>query len=279
MSGTQKIVSRQVGLEIGYICGKYFLKLDNLHYGYWYDGLKLDIANLHLAQEAYTKFILSNIPAGVKTVLDVGCGTGQVAKKLLEAGYKVNCVSPDPYLTKCANERLEGKVKIFETPYEKLETQDRYDMTLFSESFQYIKVEQAVAKCNEILNPGGYILICDFFRRDESKSGMSGGHNLTKFYKSMEDSPFKKITDIDITEQTAPNMDLMEDVMQNVVKPSSLAAQRFLESRHPLIVKAVMWWYRKKIEKTEKKYFSGERTAATFKKYKSYRLMVFKKNP
>lgn len=279
MSKNKKIVSRQVGLEIGYICGKYFLKLDHLHYGYWYNGLKLDISNLYLAQEAYTKFLLSNIPDTVKTILDVGCGTGQVAKSLIDKGYKVDCVSPDPYLTKCAKERLEGKITIFECPYEELQTQNRYDMTLFSESFQYINIERAIAKCTEVLNPGGHVLISDIFRNEtKDKGGISGGHSLLKFYDFMGKSVFSKIKDVDITAQTAPNMDLMYDVMQNVVKPCSEAAHRFLQSRNPLIVKIIMWWYKEKLKKVNQKYFSDQRTAEKFKKYKSYRLMLYKKN-
>lgn len=278
MDKTEKIVSRQVGLEIGYICGKYFLKLDHLHYGYWSNGLELDVANLHLAQDAYMNFIISHIPKDIKTILDVGCGTGQVAKCLLDEGYEVDCVSPDPYLSNCARERLGDKSHIFECPYEEFQTTNRYDMTLFCESFQYIDVEQAIAKSVEVLNKGGYILICDIFRREtKDKGGISGGHNFNKFNEIMARSPFRKITDIDITEQTAPNMDLMNDVMQNVVSPCSEAAYRFFDSRHPLILKIILWWYSKKIEKAKLKYFSGQRNAETFKKYKSYKLMLFRK--
>ncbi|MDP6433472.1 MAG: hypothetical protein QGI15_04035, partial [Candidatus Scalindua sp.] len=72
--------------EVGSICGKYFLKLDHLHYGYWTGDMEVDVANLHLAQDEYAKFVISHIPDGVKTILDVGCGTGQIAKELLDMG-------------------------------------------------------------------------------------------------------------------------------------------------------------------------------------------------
>ena len=72
---SKKEVSREIGLEISYLFGKYFLKLEHLHYGYWKEGLAVDIGNLRIAQDVYAKFIISHIPSGVKTILDVGCGT------------------------------------------------------------------------------------------------------------------------------------------------------------------------------------------------------------
>jgi SAM-dependent methyltransferase len=275
---TRKAVSRQVGLEIGHICGKYFLKLDHLHYGYWTDHISLDVANLHLAQEQYARFVISHIPDGVKTILDIGCGTGHIAKHLIDMGYKVDCVCPDPYLRERAGELLRDKSRIFGCPYEELETENRYDMALFCESFQYIDEIKAISNSDKILSDGGYMLICDIFRKTVgNESTMSGGHNLDRFYDRIAEVPFQKIEDLDITEQTAPNMDLMDDVMQNVVKPSAEAALRFFQCRNPHILKFLRWKYRKKFEKVERKYFSGERTGETFKKYKSYRLMLYKK--
>ncbi len=47
-----------------------FLKLNHLHYGYWTDGLKVDIANVHIAQENYANFLISHIPKSAKKILD-----------------------------------------------------------------------------------------------------------------------------------------------------------------------------------------------------------------
>ena len=69
------ITSRDLGLEFAAICGKHFLGLEHLHYGYWPEGLPVSINNLRTAQENYTSFLLSQIPAGVRTILDVGCGS------------------------------------------------------------------------------------------------------------------------------------------------------------------------------------------------------------
>jgi SAM-dependent methyltransferase len=275
---SKKEVSREIGLEVGSLYGKYFLKLDHLHYGYWNGGIELDITNLHKAQDKYAQLVLSHIPDGVKTILDVGCGTGQISKMLIDAGYSVDCVSPSDYMNKHIRALLGDKSHIFECPYEEIETTNRYDMVWFCESFQYIDLEKALSNTSRLLNPGGYLFICDIFRRDiKTKSIMGGGHNINKFHQLIEQSPFRLIKNKDITEQTAPNMDLMNDVLLNVIKPSIDAGMRLSESRYPLIVKFLKWKYRKKSDKLNKKYFSGGRSGEDFIRCKTYQLFVYQK--
>lgn len=279
MKDTKKEISREVGLEVTSIFGKYFIQLDHLHYGYWPDNLKVNAANLHIAQEEYVKFITSHIPAGVKTILDVGCGTGQIAKTLLDMGYKVDCVSPSPFLKKSASELLGDKSRIFECFYEDLQTDERYDMIMFCESFQYIKLEKALSKTDSLLNNGGHLFICDFFRIDvQSKPFMGGGHKLPKFYNLVSASAFKLIEKVDITKETAPNMDLLKDVLENVIAPSIDAGLRFVNSRFPIILKFIKWKYREKIQKFENKYLTGNITGENFKRDKRYLFLLYKKD-
>ena len=275
----QKEISRDVGLEVGSILGKYFLKLDHLHYGYWSNNLEVDITNLHIAQDEYTKLILSYIPDGVKSILDVGCGTGHIDKILLDNGYIVDCVSPSAYMNKHISELLGDKSHIYECTYEELQTDKKYDMVMFCESFQYIDMEKSFSNTSKFLTNNGYMLICDIFRRDvESKGKMGGGYNIDKFNSMIENAPFKLIESLDITNETAPNMDLMNDVLINVVQPMIKAGVRLSESRHALVVKILKWKYKKKINKLHNKYFSGDRSGDDFKKFKIYQLLLFQKN-
>jgi len=267
-----------LGLGIGSICGKYFLKLNHLHYGYWTGDIEVDIANLHQAQDQYAKFVISHIPDGVRTILDVGCGTGQIARKLLDMGYEVDCVSPSPFLKARAAELLGNSSHIFECLYENLQTANRYDLVLFCESLQYIDMQQALSNTDKFLSRAGYLLICDLFRKDiKGKDVMGGGHKLTEFYDLIEKSPFRLIENLDITEQTAPNLDLLNDALENVVRPVLNDCIHLLESRHRIALKLLRWKYRKKINKLHKKYFEGGRTGKDFKKYRSYRLFLYKK--
>jgi len=280
MSKGKTIVSRDIGLEIASICSQYFLKSPHLHYGYWPGNLKVDIDNLRTAQEHYAKFLVSHIPDGIKRILDVGCGSGQIARMLVEMGYQVDCVSPSTYLSKQARQLLGGNSRIFECLYEELQTDNRYDLILFSESFQYIRPEEAIKKTFSLLNEGGYILICDFFKRDTpGSSPLPGGHPLSKFYDVVSGYPLDLVKDLDITEQTAPTLDLVNDMLNEVVKPTVELGQQLLDDRLPVVSKCLRFLYRKKINRINKKYFSGVKTAENFKKFKSYRLLLYRKRP
>jgi len=278
MRKDKKEVSREIGLEIGSICGKYFLKLDHLHYGYWTDGLEVDISNVHIAQENYTDFLISHIPESAKNILDVGCGTGQIARKLIVMGYKVDCVSSSHFFAGQVRELLGNSSHIFECSYEQLQTENRYDVILFSESFQYIDIEEGIRKTVNFLNPDGYLLICDFFRKKSlGKSNISGGHPLEMFHNIVSEYPLRLIKDLDITEETSPSIDVLNDTFTKAVHPTVILTQQLLENRYPFASKVIKWAYRKKISKIDKKYFNGEKTGENFKKFKSYRLLLYKK--
>jgi SAM-dependent methyltransferase len=277
MNRQGKLSSRDLGLELASVCGRHFLKLEHLHYGFWPDGLQVDIANLRTAQDNYTDFLVSHIPDGVETILDVGCGTGGTAKRLVDLGYKVDCVSPSPFLAGKVRSILPDS-KIFECPYEMLQTNAKYDLIMFSESFQYINIEKSLQQTSALLNSDGYLLICDVFKKDiTAKNVMGGGHKLAKFYHLIADFPFCSVTDLDITDQTAPSLDILDDAMKNVVAPLIDSGLGFLSARYPFTLKLLRWKYKKQINKVYEKYCNGRRTSDDFKKFKTYKLLLFKK--
>ncbi|MCD4831731.1 MAG: class I SAM-dependent methyltransferase [Anaerohalosphaeraceae bacterium] len=273
----KKTVSREVSLEISAICGKHFLNLDHLHYGYWKE-LEPKLINLAQAQINYAEFLASNIPAGIKIILDVGCGMGHMAKFLIEKGYEVDCVSPSHFLAKKAKELLNEKTNIYECFFEELDTEKKYDLVMFSESFQYIKPEESLPKAHKLLNADGNILICDVFKKPiESRNPLPGGFQLERVYAAAKNCGLKLETELDITDATAANIDIEHQFFAEVAQPVMGLVEKLIESRHPLILKLVKWKFRKKAAKIEKKYFSGERTGENFKKFKTYRLMLYKR--
>jgi len=274
-----KKLSREIGLEIGSLFGRHFLKIKHLHYGYWPSDLEVDITNLYIAQDKYIEFLISNIPQNVKNILDVGCGSGQNAKRLIEAGYNVDCVSPSPVLAQNTRDAIGSEHTVYVSYYEELATDKKYDMIMFSESFQYMNMEEAIKKNQELLNKNGCLLICDIFKNDvEGKCTLSGGHRFSDFNEVIASSPFVLEKEIDITDKTAPTIDLEHKMFMEVGLPAWDLFDQLMDSRYPLMAKFLRWKYKKKIGRLRKKYFDGQRTGANFRKFKSYKLLVYKMN-
>ena len=215
-----KIETKELGLLAGLVFGKYFFGTKDLHFGYWTEDLEVNRNNFARAQENHSDFVMSHVPENTKTILDVGCGAGTLAAKLLNKGFSVDCVSPSPALTEYALEVLGNRSTIFKCQFEEMESDKSYDTLLFSESFQYIELSRAFRQSLNFLKEGGYLLICDFFRTDAVLKGpIGGGHLLSRFYDIISQYPFEPVKDIDITKQTAPNLDLFDEMLNSVGLP------------------------------------------------------------
>ncbi len=287
MTSPHKVELKDIGLDIGLAFAKHFYKTDYLHYGYWTDGLKVEPANVLQAQENYARLLLDHIPEGVSSMLDVGCGSGKFAEQLVERGYEVQAVSPSPHLSGLARDRLGSRVLIHECRFEDLRGKKRYDLILFSESFQYLLLEEAFAQMKRFLKPEGWVLICDFFKRDEApqnnppfqpgeKSPISGGHAIGRFLQYVETQPFSLVKERDITAETAPSLDLMRDLMLEVVVPTWNAVAYYARQNYPKFSTAFSWLFRRKIEQAHRKYLSGNTNGEKFNRFKTYRLFLYK---
>ena len=268
--------SRELGLDLALILARYLCKTDHLHYGYWSSDMSIELANLKEAQERYTDLLVSHIPEGVESILEVGIGSGALTHRLIQAGYRVDCVSPSPYLTARARELLGDGPQIFECRYEDLQTPNRYDLILFSESFQYVRLDKAISISEAHVCPEGYVLISDFFRKETTEDGpIKGGHRLHEMHRLLETCTLRLMTDRDITDQTAPNLDLLNDFSQRVIVPVKERLFGFLAQKYPLPYRALYGMLRKHLRHAETKYLSGQRNGAAFRKYKTYRVLLF----
>ena len=277
---TAKVDSKEVGLGIGLILSKTFLDTEYLHYGFFDNGLQPEIRNLAAAQVRYAEFLKSHIPAGTKTILDVGCGSGRFALELKKAGYEVECVSPGTVLTEHASALLGPQVRLHNCRFEDLTTDRTFDLVLFSESFQYIPVELSLGGALQRLNPRGHILICDFFKTDpERQSLLGGGHDLELYRTVAARFPLDLVKEQDITAETAPTIDVVNRLSTDAILPIYQLGFRLLDDRYPWVARFVKWKYQKKIAKLENKHFSGKRTGENFRKYKKYLLQLYRVRP
>lgn len=269
--------SPEFGLALGLVVGRFALDMHDLHYGYWTPDLALTPQNLPVAQARYTDKLMADIPEGVRTILDVGCGAGNTAKKLLDRGYDVVCLSPNAWLNDEAQKAVGHRATVHLSRFEDFTLDRKFDLILFSESFLFMKAEVALAKAESMLNPGGYILISDIFRvPSDEKSPIGGGQDIRRYQSMMAASKFTMVKDIDMTEQIAPTFDLLNLAYQQAIQPAYALILARLEASNPKIMKFVRWKWRKKFARLEEKHFTGKRTGAHFRQHKSYRRTLYR---
>ena len=194
-------------------------------------------------------------------------------------GYRVDCVSPGSYQAERVREQLGEAGTIYPCFFEKLQTPEKYDLIVFSESFHYVDLDLLFEKLPTLLNPSGRILICDFFKIEApGRCAIRGGHWLTRFLGKVETGRFTCEKDVDITARTAPSIDLLGAAYVEVVGPVRELCLRYVQSSYPRLSK--MAWsimqrlYRKKLRKFNRKLEPGVVNAKRFAEHKSYRLFV-----
>ncbi|PIG93839.1 class I SAM-dependent methyltransferase [Gloeocapsopsis sp. IPPAS B-1203] len=198
----------------------YYIGLTNssyLHYGYWEPlpekGEELTLTRLRAAQEAYAAKLISFIPEGIKTVLDVGCGIGGNAAYLCDRGFIVEGLAPDALQQERFIKNTNNQVPFYLTRFEDFHTSHFYDLVLFSESSQYIAVEDLAQGAVRLLSNGGYLLLADMMRSNaEYREGIfSNCHVASELHAALIQAGFKLIKSEDISTQVAPTIDLCVD--------------------------------------------------------------------
>lgn len=271
---------QHLGLSAGFIAGRHFLGLTDLHFGYWSDRLTPCIHNLKAAQEEYSAFVLEHIPVNATRLLDVGSGAGGFARRLLsQSGRRVDCVSPCQSLNGEAQQVLGNHGRMFECRYEDLDVDaSTYDAVVFCESFQYVNMKVSLHQAARHLRIGGTLLICDFFRKPvEGKSPIGGGHKFDVFWDTISQHPFVLLDQIDITERTAPTFDVINQVFDQVLRPIWTETHEALVATHPVWTRLLGLCFGTRIEKAKGKYFKGVRTSKSFKTFKTYQLLRFQR--
>lgn len=289
MARKDKMSSRELGL----LLAQQLLDVQDLHYGLWDEGMVLSLANLATAQQRYSDLLLETA-AGVPgrqdalRVLDVGCGTGHLAEQMLGRGWHVTAVSPSRVLADMARQRLAGyptdQARLCEARFEDLGASlGPFDLVLFSESFQYIPLTELFARLPGLLTPAGHVLVCDFFKTAAHGDGQpgdrsfGGGHVLSEFYRQLAAAPFRLLRDDDLTTRVSPTIELLDDWLSNRLAPAGKTLDSYLLGNYPRLTRLFSWLFRRRLERLNYKYLSGNRSRTVFEKYKSYRLLLLQK--
>lgn len=245
-----------------------------VHYGYFPDGVPeiLSAQALGAAQMAYFERLVAaigTVPGGVRSVLDVGSGTGANARALIERGYAVACVSPSLRMNEMARAKLPEGTVVVDATFEDFDRPERYDICLFAESFHYIDLEAALAKAALLADKG--LVIFDYFRRPgyAHDDGTRGTH--AAFLEAAgRQGVFRVLSDADMTAAITPTFVIHEYLKNEKIAPFVGRFREEVRRSHPWRA----WALEKVLGRTLDKL--GRRTdrAAMFAREHEYRLIV-----
>jgi SAM-dependent methyltransferase len=99
----------------------------------------------------------------------------------------------------------------------------KFDLVLFMESFGYIRnMDATLAKAASLLNPGGYILIIDFFAKKKDKKDLfsKNFHHRDEFVTAFGANPeLEVVLRRDITANTLPTIRFCNAMIFDYVLP------------------------------------------------------------
>ncbi len=111
---------------------------------------------------AYLHGLWADDPLGVRTVLDVGCGTGLMAKALTDRGYEVVGVDASADMLARAHQLLGPGAQLYERTLPNLAVDGVFDAAISTfDALNYVTADELRASFREIvarLRPGGWLV-------------------------------------------------------------------------------------------------------------------------
>lgn len=209
-----------------------------LHYGYFRnppaDAEAISLADVKQAMDDYATLVVERVAAGER-VLDIGCGLGGLLARLDAAGARPTGLTPNRAHAAHIRQRL-PHIALLEGTFESFDPADReerFDVAINAESFQYIELDAGMRRVRGFLVPGGRWLVIDYFRLSTSASNRSG-HLLADFEAALARHRFDVVERIDVTDNVVPSLAYARVLAERFALP---VAQFFSEKmflRHPL---------------------------------------------
>lgn len=197
------------------------LRNDMLHYGYFDDvnivADTISIKRMEEAQVKYAENIIDLIVNKDGLVLDVGCGMGGLSAIMFNKGFKPEAVTPNANQKEHITHKYPALV-CYQSKFEDLVTDKKYSTIINSESLQYINLDQAFAKVDKLLLPGGRWIVVDYFRTTGNTINKSG-HMLDVFLEKIKANNWKVVYQQDITMNVLPMLRLINLYVERFMLP------------------------------------------------------------
>lgn len=118
------------------------------------------------------------------TILEVGCGTGQATRNLVDISRNITCLDPGASLLAVAEEKF-PQLKFENTTFEAFETKDLYDLIISATAWHWIDPNVGYEKAHRLLKNEGYLAILHTYHIETDPSAF---HNRAQFIYSQYSS-------------------------------------------------------------------------------------------
>lgn len=181
----------------------------SLHYGWFPEGRAEtpSVEALRNGQRRFVDEVLELVPRAAVTLLDVGTGTGDVAAAISTRGHAVTSISPDPDQARWARRHVGPAVELVPVRFEDFPLGRRFDCVLFSESSNYVDLDNLLVRSAELVADGGSLVIAAPFLRGRSNV-FTDLHLLDDFRRRAERSTWTIEWERDATAEVAPTLEL-----------------------------------------------------------------------
>ncbi|PMB53444.1 SAM-dependent methyltransferase [Fischerella thermalis CCMEE 5201] len=117
----------------------------------------------------YHRFLLKHLPAKCKTVLDIGCGTGEFSRLLAQYADRVVAIDLSPNMIEVAKQRSSQYKNIDFEVADILQwnfTVDQFDAIASIATVHHLPLENLLPCLKAGLKPGGRLVILDLLEHD-----------------------------------------------------------------------------------------------------------------
>lgn len=256
------------------------LGLTSLHWGLWGPHDRPSLDGLREAQDRYTDLVLDTLPDDAQDVLDVGCGTGDLARRLAGTGRRVKAIAPianyEHRLTNGNGSNLVWQ----QARLQDLTGDGPFDAVMMIESAGYFPIGDGLERARDLLEPGGWLLVVNPFRTANVDVQVAK-HVLTDYLDAARDHGFSLVHKRDITEGVLPTLTLARQFRRNHVEPA-VSLLRFAASRSRAVRLGMgigSYLFRRPLAALRRKVdvFTEQMDPDLFRKHARYMVLLFRK--